>query len=265
MMKLTVGTIILSTLCLTMSTNAVDMQETPVQSGLQTALAQPTIWTDNRMTAQLSMDRAAETSGSPASGEKSIFRAGLYSLVVPGWGQYYNDSRTKAKLFFAAEALTWIAFASFRTYGNWKKDDYILFGNSRAGAQLDDKNDGFLTLLEQYDDLEQYNSLGLLLDAQASYIPDTPANHWDWQSTEDRVTYTILRRDARSAYKRADWMIVLAVVNRVVSVVDAVRGARRSQQTTDDSFPVFGGVKYRLEIDPMARTRQIQLTLFPGF
>ena len=203
--------------------------------------------------------------GTTKRSDKSLFKAAGYSLLLPGLGQYYNGHKTKAKLFFGAEAITWAAFIAFRTYGGWKKDDYIRFGNVNAGAQLDGKDDDFLTLLEHYDNLDQYNNLGRLLEPGAPYLDNTSENYWRWQSRTDRATYTLLRRESRNAYKRGDWMIVLAVLNRVVSAIDAIRDARRAGNKTDESYPEFGGVRYKLELSPLSSYSQVRVTIYPGF
>ena len=48
---------------------------------------------------------------------------------------------------------------------------------------------------------------------------------WQWVNEDRRTSYGKLRADGNAAYDRRDFMILFAVINRAVSVVDAVIGA----------------------------------------
>ena len=58
-------------------------------------------------------------------GAKSKWKALGLSIVLPGAGQYYTESRGKMIFFGGAETLIWSNFVGFRLYGKWKKEDYI--------------------------------------------------------------------------------------------------------------------------------------------
>ncbi|MEW5994150.1 MAG: hypothetical protein AB1744_07115, partial [Candidatus Zixiibacteriota bacterium] len=200
--------------------------------------------------------------GEKAPGSKSVFQAGLYSFLLPGMGEYYVGHRRKAQVFWTAEALTWIGFIGFRTYGNWKNDDLIDFAAARAGADLEGKDDFFLDMVGFYDDIDQYNALGRATDPERPYYQDTPEYHWRWQSRDDREIYRHLKNRSREAYRRADFMIGLAIVNRVVSVIDAVRDARRTQRRMKSEFGDTGGRRLKIDVDPFDTHRQVRVTLF---
>ena len=55
---------------------------------------------------------------------KSPQKAFLLSLLLPGAGQFYTESKTKAKIFVGSEASLWIGFLALQTVGSWKKSDY---------------------------------------------------------------------------------------------------------------------------------------------
>ncbi|MFQ6008301.1 MAG: hypothetical protein ACE5K8_05040 [Candidatus Zixiibacteriota bacterium] len=243
----------------------VDLKHSPVQKQHQQMLA--TLLID-----EFSGSNLSTTSRNNPSVEqdedrgKSVFKAGLYSALLPGAGQYYLDRKSKARVFFTVEALSWIGFAAFRTYGGWKKDDFIRFANDRAGADLWNKDDEFLDMVGFYNDIDEYNSLGRIYDPDRSYLEDNESNHWRWQSESDRAIYRHLKNQSREAYRRSEFMIGLAVLNRVISIIDVIRDAKRSQRKIDTSeFGSNDKIRYRFEIDPLSYYRQVSFTLYTPF
>ncbi|MBU8934683.1 MAG: hypothetical protein KOO62_11860 [candidate division Zixibacteria bacterium] len=210
------------------------------------------------------VEAKATLSGQKFGGQSKL-RAGLYSLLVPGWGQYYNGRKTKARVFFAAEIVTWVSYFSLRTYGAWKKDDMIRHAEAKAGANLDGKDDDFFVWLEKYRDIDRYNDIGRLLETGSEYFPDDASHHWSWQSTEDRAVFRELRESSRTAYRRARWVMLVGLFDRVLAVVDAVRDARGGGLTDDGFFLSVAGKPVQLSVDPLAERNQVAITVYPGF
>jgi hypothetical protein len=199
-------------------------------------------------------------------GKKSAFRAGFYSALIPGAGEYYLGHKSKARAFFTVEAVSWVGFFAFRTYGGWKKDDFIRFANDRAGADLWNKDDDFLDMVGFYNDIDEYNSLGRVFDPDRAYLEDNASNHWRWQSESDMGIYRHLKNQSREAYRRSTFMIGLAMLNRVVSIIDVVRDVKRSQRKINTSeFSADDKIRYRFEIDPLSYYKQVSLTLYTPF
>ncbi len=236
----------------------IELKKTPIQAQLQQHLTAFTSNVFNDFDTQ-KLSKTGDEFGRESNEhkKKSAVKAAIYSAILPGWGEYYLGHKKKARVFFTAEALSWIGFAAFTTYGKWKKDDFIRFANERAGADLWGKDDDFLDLVGFYDNVDEYNSFGRVFDPDRPYLEDNASNHWRWQSSGDRASYRHLKNQSREAYRRADFMIGLAVLNRVVSIIDAIRDAKRSQRALDSSFSI--------EIDPFSVNRQITLTLFTSF
>jgi hypothetical protein len=88
--------------------------------------------------------------------------------------------------------------------------------------------DSYWQSLGRYMDSDAYNE-ALLREARALGEPAPAliggADAWQWVSDDRRQGYGTLRSEGNSAYDRRDFMILFAVVNRAVSVVDAVIGA----------------------------------------
>jgi len=245
------------------SVAAVSLERSPIHRAVQTSIASDS-WRAGQ-TFLASDNEFGPPAGREASGRKSVFRAGLYSALIPGAGQYYLGNRRTARYFFAAEAFTWIGYISLRSYGNWRRDDYINYAAVHAGAQLEGKSDEFLSWVGFYNSIRDFNNLGRAYDPERSYLPNSPENYWEWRTDEERQTFRDLRNSSKEAYRRSEFMIGLAIVDRVVSVVEAVRSAsrinRRIGSLSSDTETKRG---IRLSVDPWSTSRQVCVTVYPG-
>ncbi|OGC85473.1 MAG: hypothetical protein A2W07_03765 [candidate division Zixibacteria bacterium RBG_16_43_9] len=61
---------------------------------------------------------------------KSTKRGFLYSLVVPGAGEFYAGSKIKAVLFFGLEAGFWTGYFTYHKKGKNKETEYLNFANA---------------------------------------------------------------------------------------------------------------------------------------
>jgi len=199
------------------------------------------------------------------AGNKSVWKAGLLSALVPGAGEFYLGNRKKARYFFAAEALTWVGYASFQIYGRWKEDDYVRYAAVHAGVQIEGRDEEFRDAVGFYNNLDEYNTIGRIFEPEREYIPDIPHNHWQWQADKDRLTYRQLKNSSRESFRRADFMIGIAIVDRIISIVDAVRDGRKMKRSIGKSFSATDGRKLKLSVNPFRKKNQIKLTLATNF
>ena len=257
-------TVVASTI-VTSAAEAVDLKKTPIQDQLASNISSyyngqtfaGVDEFDNDINSQQAFENAEK---------KSIFKAALYSALLPGLGEYYVGNRRTARAFFVVEATAWIGYLSFKLYGNWKEDDMIRFAAEQANAELDGKSKEFQDWVGFYDDIDQYNSLGRVQDQDRPYLADNSTNHWRWQSDEDRANYRHLKNRSREAQRRADFMVGLAVVNRIVSIIDAVRDAKRANSEIKDAdFSLVGKVKYRLDVNPFSTNKTVNFALVTRF
>jgi hypothetical protein len=162
--------------------------------------------------------------------------------------------------------LTWVGFAAFRVYSSWKEDDFVRFATVHANARLEDRDDEFRDLVGFYSDIDQYNSFGRVFDPERPYLEDTPDNHWRWDSIESRETYRHLKNRSREAKRRSDFMIGIAVVSRIISVIDTIRdGKRQNRELDSNGFSDRSGPDLKFKVDPFSSTKQVSLTLFTDF
>ena len=200
------------------------------------------------------------------SGKKSVVKAAVYSALLPGAGQFYMGNKKTAGYFFTAEALTWLGYLAFRTYGDWREEDYINYAAEHANAQLDGKSDDFIDLVGFYSSIRDYNAYGRAYDPERPYLHDTPENHWEWQSNGEQRAFRNLKNRSREADRRSDFMFGVAIVNRLISVVDAVRSVSRHNRRLGSEFGSTDAPgTFHFAVDPSHSTRQISLTVYPGF
>jgi hypothetical protein len=195
--------------------------------------------------------------------KKSTVKAAVLSALIPGAGQYYLGSRGRARVYFTVETISWLGFAAFKIYGHWKKDDFILFARTNANAELKDKSDEFLDWVGFYSDIDEFNRNGRNLDPSRPYLFDTPENHWRWQNEQDQATYRSLKNRSREAYRRANFMVGIAIANRIVSVIDAIRSAKHHQGQVGNEFSQVPPIK--LHIDPFNERRQVWVAISTPF
>ena len=197
------------------------------------------------------------------SGLKSPKKAFLLSLLLPGAGQLYAESKSKAGIFAGAEASIWAGFAAFRLVGGWKKEDYQNYAVDHAGIIPDGKDDDFYERLTYYEDRDQYNQFTRLYNGpEAPIYPETDYWNWIWDSNDSRSKYRDLRNQSKNAFRRSVYMVGLAALNRVVSALDAFRGAKKY-----NSKKVFeqSQIEFHPQISLFGSNRKISLTATKNF
>ncbi len=252
--------VVVLTGCATQSLFALDLPQTPIQTSMLQNLNIPVLADEDEWSFDDDKPGPNLATDPESSNDKSLAKTLLLSALIPGAGEYYLGQKTKAGYFFAAEAITWIGYASFRTYGNWKRDDMVKYAEDYADANLQDKDDEFEDWVGFYESIDQFNQLGRATDDRP-YLPGTDEYYWRWESSDQRSVYRDIKNSYRSAHRRADFMIGIAVANRIVSVIDSWRSFRRIKATIggDD------GWSYELRIDPFSDGDKVNLTLYPGF
>jgi len=161
-------------------------------------------------------------------------KAFLFSLILPGSGEYYAGSRTMAKIFFSTEVMLWATYFSFRAYGNMKKDDYIRYAIVHAGIDQSDKDYDYYVNIENYDNLRDYNSARLQQRRVDEVYPDNDYYYWQWDSHASRLEYERIRIASDNAFSRSIFVIGGILINHIISGIDAVRAAK-SQEIPDEN------------------------------
>ena len=187
--------------------------------------------------------------------EKSPKKAFMMSLVIPGWGEYYSGAKYRAAGFLGAEALTWIAWASWRSKGadlraefrqfadqNWNEARYREWQqyNSDTGSRYIETE----SLPTKTEDIQQYYEL-VGKYAQFIYgwsdVASQPLGV-DNQQVNSTVQqqYEMMRNESNKHLKRASVVIGLTVVNHVISAIHA--SAYTKQKWSTESRRVWVGL-----------------------
>ncbi|MEZ4388364.1 MAG: hypothetical protein R3D98_12475 [Candidatus Krumholzibacteriia bacterium] len=176
-----------------------------------------------------------EVGGERTGGGSSLLsgtrlKSGGLSLLVPGLGQLRNGQRDKGLVMLGVEAVIWGTYVGFHHHAGTLTDDYEAWAEIYAGVP-GGRTEDFYQSLGRYDNSDAWYD-ARLREARAfgEPTPDPPAaaDQWQWRSEQARRDYQKLRADANSAYDRRDMMILFAIVNRALSVFDAVRNGDRA-------------------------------------
>jgi hypothetical protein len=183
---------------------------------------------------------AADVGWLSSDGPPSRRRAVLYSLILPGLGDYYAGRKDRARYFFISEAAIWVSFAVFRIQGFQDERAYQNFAVEFAGVSRTDHSDDFYAEIRDWDSSAEYESavkaggrLDLFPDvsneALDAYFVDMRLSDfepWEWESVERRLQYAELRSASKRSYRRATYSVAAAGVNRVVSAIFAYHAAK---------------------------------------
>jgi hypothetical protein len=172
---------------------------------------------------------------------KSLSRAMLYSLVLPGTGEFYMGYKTRGKVHLGAEAAVWAGFAFFRYQGSLREDSYMELAGVNAGVQ-GERDDDYYQAIAYYISNESYN-VDILREARF-YYPESrelqleywEANGyfeddaWEWKTYEAMEEYRDMRTESRKSFRRSTLMVGFAVLNRMTSVVGLYVAAKAGEQ-----------------------------------
>ena len=197
--------------------------------------------------------------------EKSFSKAKavLLTMLVPGAGHFYLGQKGRGEVFMGAEAVAWAGFFAFRIYGSWRKDDYIRYAQEHAGVDPSGKDDDFYGRLSFYDSREDYNTAGRLYNPGDPYYPHTSAYYWQWDSNESREYYRDVRNSSQSSYRKATFMIGVAIANRIIAGIDVFRLAGKLNKPSE--YGDAGKYRFHIDADVFSQDPGLTLTLSRRF
>ncbi|MCK9328352.1 MAG: DUF5683 domain-containing protein [Candidatus Cloacimonetes bacterium] len=173
--------------------------------------------------------------------KKSVKKAVLMSAILPGTGQLYLHSNTKAGIFLASDLVIISSFLRFGKERSIAIDNYQSLANSQAGLRLDANNELY-NLAQKYKSSEIYNN-ELEMSARNYYyllnndyqayidyvntnkIPDE--NAWNWTEDKHFQKYKDLREDKQTYEIYQNFALGAIIINRLISVVDAAISANK--------------------------------------
>jgi len=170
---------------------------------------------------------------------RSVGRAFIYSMAVPGLGEYYVGSKLKAGLFFAFDIFNWSQYMlnhkkgsekedEFRTYADehWSPTKYMVWLVENEGVTIDtvgtDKLPNMKT--QQY-----YEMIGKYDKFQQGWDDADPITG----ASARRKLYVQMRDEANNKLDAARTWAMISLANRVLSAFDAALSAKRFNKQRD--------------------------------
>lgn len=154
--------------------------------------------------------------------KKNVGLAIIFSLLLPGMGELYADNYSSGKYFTIADAALWGTYLGMNAYGNQKKNDYKAFAASTGGVNNSGKDELYYATIGDYISINDYNN-EKALERRFDEMYNTEQFYWDWQNTSNRRTYRGLWTSSESAYNNLRFVAGALILNRVISVINAVR------------------------------------------
>ncbi len=170
--------------------------------------------------------------------KKKVGLAAIYSLLLPGMGEWYADRFSTGKYFLMAEGGLWLTYAGFQLYGDALRDDARAFAAAHAGVAPAGKSEQYFVDLGNFLTLEAYNEKQLR-DREPERLYSAAAGYgWNWDSDAARAAYRTQRVGSDNVYNNRKFVIAAVLLNHVVSAINAARAAVAYNEELDHSAAI---------------------------
>lgn len=184
----------------------------------------------------------------------------LRSVVLPGWGQMHAGHTTRGTIYMGLEASIWAGVGVSYLQGIFTRDDFRNLAMEEAGIDVSSRDRDFQDDVGNFSTSAEYNDY--IRSLARYYYPDDPdaqreyfdsnarygSDGWNWSGTGAMNQYSDTLRDSREWFRRTTYVAAFALVNRVVSAIDAsLLDPTEPGVYTDMSFPVsadFSSVRF---------------------
>ncbi len=155
----------------------------------------------------------------------------IFSLLLPGLGEWIAGEKGRAKIFMVAELALWASYFGSREYANVIKNDYHTFAAVHAGVDTRKKDKQYWIDIGNSPGIYQFNERRRIQRNLEATYPETDRYFWQWDSGEHRIEYTELRDKEENWKRTATFMIGGMVLNRIISAIDIVRLIRKEKKS----------------------------------
>jgi len=176
--------------------------------------------------------------------EKSTKRGFLYSLILPGAGEFYAGSKIKAAIFFGLEVAFWTGYFTYHKKGKDKEDEFLVYADAHWNEQA--YRDSLLThynievdtpgvyYASETDSIVISHTLPSSKDQQYyEMIGKYDQFRFGWDDydgvtflTFNRNSYLDLRYDSNSLLDKANRFVMVSLANHLLSAFDAAISVR---------------------------------------
>ncbi len=172
------------------------------------------------------------------TGKKSVGKAIIFSLLIPGSGEWYMGASGQASFFFGVEVLLWGGLFANKWYAGQLQDDYKTYAVQYADVERDGKDKYYWINIGKYDNILDFNEQRARERYFEDMYTDIDKYNWNWQSKSNRLTYDGKRLDAESVDNNEVYFYSAIVLNHLVSGINALRLARKHNKTLSWRFDV---------------------------
>jgi hypothetical protein len=176
---------------------------------------------------------------------KSLRRAFLYSLIIPGSGELYAGSKIKAALFFGLDVAFWALYFNYHGKGKDKEDEYEIFADEHWSRE--EYTQWLIDSLNITSDTAAYwDEVKKEWTYLSHHLPDSKTQQYyemigkyeqfsagwdDWNLdmlySGNRDLYLNLRRDSNDLLNKAKYSAMFSLANHILSAFDAAISVKR--------------------------------------
>lgn len=170
---------------------------------------------------------------------KSKYKAALFSALLPGMGEAYAGHKGRAIAFGVAELGIWATYAVFKIQEDVRHDRAIEFAIASANANSGGTDEYYKSVgrFLRSDGPGMWNEFVRRRQRDTGEVlgPEySGADAWAWTSQANLRSYRSLREGEIRAEENATNMFAFAILNRVLSVIDAVYIVSKDNRALED-------------------------------
>jgi len=154
--------------------------------------------------------------------EKPILSPIVKSLIVPGWGQYDLDNRTRGNIFISTEIIG-LALSTFcMVQSNSAEDTYLALAAEHAGVTTDGKDYQYWVDIGNYNSIDDYNDEHLRWREFDNIYQLNDKWNWKWDADKNRDKFEDHRIKSDKYTLATKFIIGGIVLNHIISAIDAL-------------------------------------------
>lgn len=195
--------------------------------------------------------------------KKSVGLAAIYSLVLPGLGEYYAEGFGSGKYFSIAEGVLWLTFATLDIQGNSLRDDARSYAVAHAGINPIAKNDQFYVDIGNFQDTQEFNDKRLR-ERNPDRVYNAMAGYgWTWDSDAARAEFKETRIAGENVLNNRKFVALGLVLNHIASAINAARAAISYNKEVGDQM---GELQFKADVmGGWAHPHGVMVTVSRGF